>query len=84
MNCETLLDIIGWECTPLGNRSILATSPLTMGEDGQHVSFYIAKPDDKSYYITDACNSAMYASSLGVELTKNILKLGMQLQHTLH
>ena len=75
MNCETLLDIIGWECTPSGNRSILATSPLTMGEDGQHVSFYIAKPDDKSYYITDACNSAMYASSLGVELTKNRLKI---------
>jgi hypothetical protein len=75
MNNEKLLDIIGWECTPSGNRSILATSPLTMGEDGQHVSFYIANPDDNSYYITDACNSAMYASSLGVELTNNRLNI---------
>ena len=73
MNCAQFSQITGWECSPAGDRTIRATAPLTLGNDGQHASFYLASPDESSYFITDGGETAMHASSFGIELTKSRL-----------
>lgn len=70
MNCSQLLDITGWECTPSGDRSVRAISPLALGDDGRHAAFYLAQPDATTFYLTDAGESAMHASAFGAELTR--------------
>ncbi len=35
---------------------------------GQHAAFFIAHPDESSFYLTDACETAMHASSFGIEV----------------
>lgn len=54
---------------PTGERSIRAVSPFTLGEDGQHASFYIASPSDDTFILTDASETAMHAEHMGVALT---------------
>lgn len=73
MNCEQLSDITGWDCKPSGERSVLAISPFTLGNDGQHAAFYLALPDDNSFFITDAGQTAMHAAAHGIDLQKNRL-----------
>jgi len=73
MNCATLESITQWRCQPSGRASIRATAPFTLGESGPHVAFYIAQPSPESFYITDACETAMYAEQMGVVLRKNRL-----------
>lgn len=73
MNCATLESITQWHCRPSGRESIRATAPFTLGEGGQHVAFYIAQPSPESFYITDACETAMYAEQMGIALRKNRL-----------
>jgi hypothetical protein len=73
MNCATLESITQWRCQPSGRASIRATAPFTLGESGPHVSFYIAQPSPDSYYITDACETAMFAEQMGIALRKNRL-----------
>lgn len=70
MSCTILNTITGWDCSPAGVRAIRAVSPLTLGNDGQRAAFYIAQPDEDSFYLTDAGESAMHAASFGIELSK--------------
>ena len=41
---------------------------MTLGLDGQHAAFFIARPDDASFYLTDACETAMHAASYGIDV----------------
>jgi hypothetical protein len=58
----------GWTIVPAGERAVRAITPVAMGLDGQHATFYIAHPDDDSFYLTDAGEAAMHAATYGVEL----------------
>ncbi len=69
MDCQQLLEITGWDCRPAGTRAVRAISPLTLGNDGQHAAFYLAQPDDQTFFITDAGETAMHAAAHGVEIT---------------
>lgn len=73
MNCTTLESITQWHCRPSGRASIRATAPFTLGEGGPHVAFYIAQPSPDTFYITDACETAMFAEQMGIALRKNRL-----------
>jgi hypothetical protein len=75
MDSQSVLSITGWDCRPSGVRSVLAISPFTLGNDGQHAAFYLAQPDDSSFFITDAGQAAMHASAHGVDLPKARLDL---------
>ena len=70
MTCDELHIITGWSCLPAGPQSIKAIAPLTLGEDGQHLAFYIASLSDGSFFLTDAGETAMHAEQMGVVLTK--------------
>ena len=70
MNCTKLLDATGWECRSTGFRSVRATSPLTFGDDGHHAAFYVAQPDDSTFFLTDAGESAMHAAAFGSVLNR--------------
>ncbi|OZI45530.1 DUF1828 domain-containing protein [Bordetella genomosp. 4] len=59
----------GWTVVPAGERAVRAITPVAMGLDGQHATFYIAHPDDNSFFLTDAGEAAMHAATYGVELT---------------
>ncbi|GAA0437095.1 DUF1828 domain-containing protein [Massilia aurea] len=74
MNCAALESITQWRCQPSGQASIRATAPFTLGESGPHVAFYIAQPSPDSFYITDACETAIYAEQMGIALRKNRLE----------
>lgn len=73
MNCAALESITQWHCEVSGRASIRATAPFTLGEGGPHVAFYIAQPTADTFYITDACETAMFAEQMGVALRKNRL-----------
>ena len=73
MNCATLNSITQWQCQPSGRASIRATAPFTLSEGGPHIGFYIAQPTPDTFYLTDACETAMYAEQLGIVLRKNRL-----------
>jgi hypothetical protein len=74
MNCVTLASITSWQCFPSGEASVRAIAPFTRGEGGEHVAFYIAQPSPETFYLTDACETAMYAEQMGVVLKKNRLE----------
>jgi hypothetical protein len=56
---------------PSGEGAYLAISPITLGDDGELLSFYVADCGDGSFHITDAGETAMHTSLFGVDLTKN-------------
>jgi Tfp pilus assembly major pilin PilA len=65
---STYLEASGWTVLPAGEHAIRAISPMTLGLDGQHAAFFIAHPDESTFYLTDACETAMHASSYGIDL----------------
>ena len=65
---STFLEASGWTVLPAGEHAIRAISPMTLGLDGQHAAFFIAHPDESTFYLTDACETAMHASSYGIDL----------------
>ena len=73
MNCTELSLLTGWDCYPAGENAVRAISPFTLGEDGEHAAFYIAQTGNDSYFITDAGESLMQATSLGVQMSKSKL-----------
>ncbi|MCD0504053.1 DUF1828 domain-containing protein [Bordetella petrii] len=62
------LQAAGWTVLPAGDHAVCAITPVAMGLDGQHAAFFIARPDDETFCLTDAGESAMHAASYGVEL----------------
>ena len=71
MNCASLKDITSWDCMPSGDGAYLAISPITLGDDGELLSFYVADCGDGSFFITDAGETAMHASLFGVDFKRN-------------
>lgn len=74
MNCAKIAALTRWECSPSGTASVRAVAPITLGEGGQHIAFYIAQPSPDTFYLTDACETAIYAEQLGISLTKSRLE----------
>lgn len=73
MNCATLASITSWQCYPSGQASVRAIAPFTLGDGGQHAAFYVAQPTPETFYVTDACETAMFAEQMGMGLNKNRL-----------
>ncbi|MBV7486479.1 DUF1828 domain-containing protein [Bordetella sp. BOR01] len=68
------LQAAGWTVLPAGERAVRAVTPVAMGLDGQHAAFFIAQPDDHSFYLTDAGEAAMHAAAYGVDLNAKRLE----------
>lgn len=71
MNCEKLAAITGWQCSPAGMRSVRAVAPIPLSDGGQLIAFYISQPSDSTFYLTDACETAMHAEQEGIVLNKS-------------
>lgn len=72
----SFLQSAGWTVVPAGECAVRAVSPVPMGLDGQHATFFIAQPDDASFYLTDAGEAAMHAAAYGIDLnTKRLDQL---------
>jgi len=69
------LQAAGWTVLPAGDRAVRAVTPVPMGLDGQHGAFFIAQPDEQSFYLTDAGAAAMHAAAYGIELNAKRLDL---------
>ncbi|CAB3705437.1 hypothetical protein [Achromobacter piechaudii] len=65
---SNFLEASGWTVLPAGEHAIRAVAPMTLGLDGQHAAFFIAHPDEATFYLTDACETSMHASSYGIEV----------------
>lgn len=74
MNCSKIAALTRWECTPAGTGSVRAVSPMVMGAGGQNIAFYIAQPSESTFYLTDACETAMFAEQLGLGVTRSKLE----------
>ncbi|MFU1980114.1 DUF1828 domain-containing protein [Bordetella hinzii] len=72
---SNFLEASGWTVIPAGERAIRAIAPMTLGLDGQHAAFFIAYPDDDSFYLTDAGETAMHAAVYGIELVAKRLEV---------
>ncbi len=71
---SNFLEASGWAVIPAGERAIRAIAPMTLGLDGQHAAFFIAYPDDDSFYLTDAGETAIHAAVYGIELVAKRLE----------
>lgn len=65
---SNFLEASGWSVQPAGEHAIRAISPMTLGLDGQHAAFFIVHPDAHTFYLTDACKTALHAATFGIEL----------------
>ncbi|GDY37726.1 DUF1828 domain-containing protein [Acidovorax sp. NB1] len=74
MNCQQLATYTNWDCAPAGLNSMLVHAPLTLGEDGQHVSFYVMQDAPGRFFLTDAHNTIAHALDHGARATVARLK----------
>lgn len=58
---------------PSGIGSVRAVSPISMADGGQ-IAFYIAQPSESTFYLTDACETAISAEQLGLGINKKKLE----------
>lgn len=65
MNCELFSSITSWSCAPVGRNSLQVYAPLTLGQDGQHVSFYVMEDVPGRFYLTDAHSTIQHAIDQG-------------------
>src|SRR5690606_35985219 len=65
----SFLQAAGWTVLPAAYHAVRAITPVAMGLDGQHAAFYVAKPDDQTFYLTDAAEAAMHAATYGIDIT---------------
>lgn len=68
MNCREIVSNLGFSCKDLGEGMFRVHSPFSYGEDGQLVGIYVEEIST-GFRITDACESLMHASSMGLSLT---------------
>lgn len=69
MNCNLLAKATQWACAPAGSNAILAHAPITIGNDGQHVSFYVMEDTPGHFYLTDAHSTIQHAIDHGAKPT---------------
>lgn len=70
INCETIASVTNWSCTPAGAAAVRAVSPFGLADGGQHIAFYIGCPTPETFFLTDACETAIFAEQLGITLSK--------------
>jgi hypothetical protein len=75
ITCETIASATGWSCVAAGDASVRAVSPFGLSDGGQHIGFYIGCPTPGTFFLTDACETAIFAEQLGVVLSKARLDL---------
>lgn len=69
MSCREIVSHLGFACSDLGDGMFRVFSPFGYGEDGQLIGLYVEELQS-GYRITDACESFMHASSLGLSITE--------------
>lgn len=69
MNCNLLAEATKWACAPAGRNAILAHAPITLGKDGQHISFYVMEDSPGHFYLTDAHSTIQHAMDHGAKPT---------------
>ncbi|QJD98639.1 DUF1828 domain-containing protein [Massilia forsythiae] len=74
MNCAEFSKLTQWTCTPAGEASVRVISPISFGDSGHNIAFYLAQPSAQTFYLTDACEAAMQAEQLGIALHKSRLE----------
>lgn len=74
MNCQSFYTATHWDCTPAGINTLQVYAPITLGNDGQHVSFYVMEDRPGHFYLTDAHNTILHAMSHGAKPTPSRLK----------
>lgn len=75
INCETIASVTGWSCADAGNASVRVVSPFGLLDGGQHVAFYVGCPTPETFFLTDACETAIFAEQLGIVLSKSHLEM---------
>lgn len=75
MNCAEIVRMAGLICSPAGENSYRVIAPFTLGKDGRVASFFVAKPSQSTYFITDAGETVMHAESLGIRLNKSRINI---------
>jgi hypothetical protein len=61
---------MGFRCRDIGDGTLRVWSPFTYANDGERIGLYVEKLAS-GYRVTDACESLMHASSMGISLTAN-------------
>lgn len=73
MNCDDVIAGMGFHCLSIGGGALRILSPFTFSNDGERIGLYVEETAS-GYLVTDACESLMHASSMGISLTANRLK----------
>lgn len=74
MNCIDFSKLTQWTCAPAGKASVRVISPISFGDSGNSIAFYLAQPSAGTFYLTDACEAAIQAEQLGIALHKSRLE----------
>lgn len=69
MRCREIVAQMGFACSDLGDGMFRLFSPFSYGEDGQLIGVYIEELQT-GYRVTDACESFMHASAMGLSITE--------------
>lgn len=69
MNCNVFAAATRWTCEPAGRNAILAHAPVTIGNDGQHISFYVMEDEPGHFFLTDAHSTIQHAIDHGAKPT---------------
>lgn len=72
MNCQSVINQLGFRCLDLGSETLRVWSPFTYGNDGERIGFYVEKMP-AGYVVTDNCEALMHADCMGINLTKGRL-----------
>lgn len=59
---------------PTGRNTLHVHAPVTLGRDGQHVSFFVLEDSPGRFYLTDSHTTAMHAMDHGAKLTPSRLQ----------
>lgn len=69
MNCTTLAQATQWECSPAGHNAMVVHAPVTLGQDGQHATFYVLEDSPGHFFLTDAHGTIQHAMDHGAKPT---------------
>lgn len=69
MSCREIVSQLGFACSDLGDGMFRVFSPFSYGEDGQLIGLYVEELQT-GYRVTDACESFMHASAMGLSITE--------------
>lgn len=68
MNCSSLLQDIGFTCSPRDGGAARVTAPLFLGGDGQHVGCYVESLAS-GWRVSDYGETLMHAAQMGADIS---------------